>query len=328
MAEAAVGAADFKLLEDQSLEEMVESMSGRPKGLSPAGRKEWDRLGSLCMEPDHLGEVVVFFCHDCSKSGCSICCMKDHYQHKKTYMDLTGMDEGAFGHTGIFFPSEFTLEGLFKKLNEDLQGIDIRAENAKDQIRACVDRHKVNIETNKKKLVDHVNAVKKARLKHLQEQQKQLRKNLDWLISIVLFTNQHFDSDDPFSLLLAEKEITRRVAELNEKCCKVSLPSERDWNLDKIKVIKDGKYVQANQSQKHSTTSPHPDGSMAKGGAGDTKGGGVVPGMRTIHDSTFKAASVKVGFEMEPAMIQEFVKVCCQELGEKYRLKVKREETT
>ncbi len=317
MAEAAGGAADLKLSEDPSLAEIVESMSGRPKGLSQEGCKEWDRLGSLCL--DHLGEVVVFFCQHCSKSGCSICCMEDHYEHKKTYMDFGGvMDEGAFGHTGIFFPPEFTLEGLFKKLNEDLQGIDIRAENAKDQIRICVERHKANLESTKKKLVDHVNAVKKARLKHLQEQQKQLRKNLDWLISIILFTNQHFDSDDPFSLLLAEKEITRRVVELNEKCCKVSLPSERDWNLDKIKVIKDGKYVWANQSQKHP-----PSSSPA---APDGKGG--TPGMKSIHDSTFKATSVKIGFEMEPAMIQAFVQVCCEELGEKYRLTVKKEDKT
>lgn len=287
--------------DEEALAEMVETMSGRPKGLSQEGCKEWDRLGSLCL--DHLGEVVVFFCHDCSKAGCSICCMKDHHQHRKTYMDISGMDEGAFGHTGIFFPAEFTLEGLFKRLNEDLQGIDIRADNAKDKIKACVDRHKASLEATKKRLVDHVNAVKKARLKHLQEQQKQLRKNLDWLIGIVLFTNQHFDSDDPFSLLLAEKEITRRVAELNEKCCKVSLPSEQEWNLDKIKVIRDGKYVWANQS-KRNPSQP------------------VRPGVRTVHDATFSAASVKVKFEMEPEMLREFVKVCCEELGEEYKLQV------
>ena len=302
MAEAAL-AEEIQLKGDEAaLAEMVESMSGRPKGLDQEGRKEWDRLGGLCME--HLGEVVVFFCQDCSKAGCSICCMKDHHQHNKVYMDLAGVDEGAFGHTGIFFPPEFTLEGLFKKLNEDLQNIDIRADNAKDQIRACVDRHKANLEAAKKKLVDHVNAVKKARLKHLQEQQKQLRKNLDWLIGIVLFTNQHFDSDDPFSLLLAEKEITRRVAELNEKCCKVSLPSEQEWNLDKIKVIRDGKYVWANQSRRN-------------------PGQQRPPGVRTVHDATFSATSVKVKFEMEPEMFRQFVKVCCEELGEEYRLQVK-----
>ena len=321
MAEAAVSTAELKLSEDQIRAEMVESMSGRPKGLSQEGCKEWERLGSLCM--DHLGEVVVFFCHKCSKSGCSICCMKDHFEHEKTYMDIGGVDEGSFGHTGIFFPPEFTLEGLFKKLNEDLQGIDIRAENAKEQIRACIDRHKANLESTKKKLIDHVNAVKKARLKYLQEQQKQLRKNLDWLISIVLFTNQHFDSDDPFSLLLAEKEITRRVAELNEKCCKVSLPSERDWNLDRIKVIRDGKYVWANQSQKHTSSSSPPPGS----GGGGGRGRGT-SGIRTVHNTTFSAASVKVGFEMEPKMIREFVKVCCQKLSEEHRLKVEKKETT
>lgn len=295
MAEAV---AVLKLKEDESLAEIVESLSDRPKGLTQEGCKEWDRLGSLCL--DHLGEVVVFFCQDCSKAGCSICCMKEHHQHNKRYMDIGGVDEGAFGNTGIFFPPEFTLEGLFKKLNEDLQSIDIRAENAKDRIRACVERHRANLELTKKKLVDHVNAVKKARLKYLQEQQKHLRKNLDWLISIVLFTNQHFDSDDPFSLLLAEKEITRRVAELNEKCCKISLPTEQDWNLDKIKVIREGKYVWANQSRKHSSR--------------------LHPGVRTVHDTTFSAASVKVKFEMEPEMLHEFVKVCCHELGEEYSL--------
>ena len=290
--------------EAAALAELVDSMSGRPKGLDQEGRKEWDRLGGLCMEPEHLGEVVVFFCLDCSKAGCNICCMKEHYGHRKEYMDIAGVDEGAFGHTSIFFPADFTLEGLFKKLNEDLQGIDIRAENAKEQIKACVDRHKANLESTKKKLVDHVNAVKKARLKHLQEQQKQLRKNLDWLIGIILFTNQHFDSDDPFSLLSAEKEITRRVVELNEKCCKVSLPSEQEWNLDKIKVIKDGKYVWANQSKQRSP------------------GQQTRPGVRTVHDATFSATSVKVKFEMDPVMLRQFVKVCCEELGEEYRLQV------
>lgn len=303
MAEAV---ASFQLLKrenkEDSLADLVESMSGRPKGLSQEGVKEWERLGGLCME--HLGEVVAVFCRDCSKSGCGICCMKDHFQHKTTYMDMGGAGEGSFGQTGIFFPSDFTLEGLFKKLNDDLQNIDIRAVDAKDQIRACVAKHKTRLESTKKELVDHVNAVKKARLKYLQEQQKQLRKNLDWLISLVLFTNQHFDSDDPFSLLLAEKEITRRVAELNEKCCKISLPTEQDWNLDKIKVIRDGKYVRANQSQKH--VASHVVRSS--------------PGVRTVNDTPFSATSVRVGFEMAPAVLSEFVKVCCEELGEEYKL--------
>lgn len=301
--------------DEQSLAELVESMSGRPKGLSQAGVKEWDRLGGLC--PDHLGEVVVMFCQDCCKSGCSICCMKDHYQHKKTYMDIGGTGEGSFGHTGIFFPSDFTLEGLFKRLNEDLQGVDIRAADAKDRIKACVAKHKARLESTKKDLVDHVNAVKRARLKYLQEQQKQLRKNLDWLISLVLFTNQHFDSDDPFSLLLAEKEITRRVAELNEKCCKISLPTERDWNLDKIKVIRDGKYVWANQSQKRALSSTH--GGMHTAGATAT-------GVRTVHDASFSATSVKASFDMAPEMLKEFVRVCCEELGEEYHLTVPKQE--
>lgn len=289
--------------DEDSLAELVESLSGRPKGLSLEGVKEWERLGGLCME--HLGEVIVMFCQDCSKSGCCSCCMNEHYQHNKTYMDIGGMGEGSFGQTGIFFPSEFTLEGLFKKLNEDLQDIDIRAADAKERIKACVAKHKTRLESTKKELVDHINAVKKAKLKYLQEQQKQLRKNLDWLISLMLFTNQHFDSDDPFSLLLAEKEITRRVVELNEKCCKISLPTEQEWNLDKIKVIRDGKYVWANQSQKRATshTVQH-------------------PGMKTTHNATFSATSVKVGFEMAPGMLSEFVEVCCKELGEEYRLMV------
>ena len=185
-------------------------------------------------------------------------------------------------------------------IHSHLQVIDLRAEDAKEQIRACVDRHKAMMESSKKALVDHVNAVKKARLKHLQEQQKQLRKNLDWLISIVLFTNQHFDSDDHFSLLLAEKEITRRVAELNEKCSKISLPNERDWNLDNIKVVRDGKYVWANRSRRAPPPFRH--------------------GLRTVHDASFSAASVKVSFQMEPVMLQQFIKVCCEELGEKYQL--------
>ena len=289
--------------EEDTLAELVESLSGRPKGLSMEGVREWDRLGGLCME--HLGEVVAMFCVDCSKSGCSICCMKDHYKHELTYMDMGGTRDGSFGQTGIFFPSEFTLEGLFKKLNEDLQDIDIRAADAKERIRACVSKHKTRLESTKKELVDHINAVKKARLKFLQEQQKQLRKNLDWLIGLVLFTNQHFDSDDPFSLLLAEKEITRRVMELNEKCCKISLPTEQEWNLDKIKVIRDGKYVWANQSQKRATSRT------------------LRPGVgTTVHDTTFSATSVKVGFEMAPGMLNEFVKVCCQELGEDFKLAV------
>lgn len=327
MAEAAAK-EDFQFKGDEAaVAELVESMSGRPKGLDPEGRKEWGRLGSLCMEPEHLGEVVVFFCHDCSKAGCSICCMRDHHQHRKSYMDMAGVDEGAFGHTGIFFPADFTLEGLYKKLNEDLQDIDIRAEGAKEQIRACVERHKASLEATKKKLVEHVNAVKKARLKHLQEQQKQLRKNLDWLIGIVLFTNQHFDSDDPFSLLLAEKEIARRVIELNERCCKVSLPSEQEWNLDKIKVIRDGKYVWANQPKgphhgPPSSSSPRPPSSSFPHAQQPS------PGVVTLHDSSFGASSVKVNFGMKPEMLRQFVRVCCQELGEEYRLKVKEDETS
>lgn len=289
--------------EGTELKEELNSSVGRPPGLDGEGIKEWNKLGSLC--PEHLGEEVTFFCHDCSKAVCTMCSMKDHHQHKKSYTDT--VEEGSFGHTGIFFPEEFTMSGLLKSLNEELQEIDIRAGDAKEKIKACVERHKADLETTKKTLIDHVNAVKKARLKHLQEQQKQLRKNLDWLISIVLFTNQHFDSDDHFSLLFAEKEITRRVAELNEKCSKIALPSEKDWNLDKIKVIHDGKYVWANRSQKQQQQQ-HQHGTHES------------TGMRTVHDTTFSASSVKVGFEMEAGLLQEFVKVCCDELGDKYQL--------
>ena len=104
---------------DDSLAGNGECSEGKPANLSEEGVKEWERLGGLCDE--HLGEVIVFFCHDCSKASCTICSMRYHHQHKKSYMDMDGADEGSFGHTGIFFPPEFTLDGLLKKLNEDLQ---------------------------------------------------------------------------------------------------------------------------------------------------------------------------------------------------------------
>ena len=263
--------------------------------------KEWERIGCLC--PDHLGEVVAFFCEDCSKAGCTLCSMKDHYKHKKKFVADKDTEEGSFGHTGIFFPPEFTIDGLLKKLNEDLQHVDLRSENAQEQIKSCVSTYKNVLETKKKMLIDHVNAVKKAKLKFLQEQQKQLRKTLDELVSSTSYAQRFLESDDHFSLLSAEKEITKRLAELNEKCSKIILPTQRDWNLDKIRMIRDGKYVKINRFPRP----PSPP----------------VPGMKTIHDPGFKAASASVSFSVEPEMLQAFVRTCCQELGEKYWLRVR-----
>ena len=272
---------------------------GKPPHLTQGGASEWDRLGCLC--PKHLGEVVSYFCSDCRRSCCTICSMSDHHRHHKSFVDTGEMDEGAFGHTGIFFPSQFTIEGLLKRLNEDLQNVDIRADDAKEQIKACVKRHKAKLESSKKNLVEHVTAVKKAKLKYLQEQQKRLRKNLDCLVDMVEVMKKHLDSDDHFSILLAEKWLTRRVAELNEKCSKISLPSEQDWNLDKIKVVCDGKYVCAGQ---------HP---KSLGGLGKGR-------VRSVHDIRFNATYADVEFEIAPELMRQLVKVCCVELGEKYKL--------
>ncbi len=263
--------------------------------------KEWERIGCLC--PDHLGEVVSFFCEDCSKAGCTLCSMKDHYKHKKNFIADKDIDEGSFGHTGIFFPSEFTIDGLLKKLNEDLQDIDLRSDDAQEKIKSCISAYKDVLEAKKKMLIDHVNAVKKAKIKFLQEQQKQLRKTLDELVSSSSYAKRFLESDDHFSLLSAEKEITKRLAELNEKCSKTILPTQRDWNLDKIKMIRDGKYVKINRFKRP----PSPP----------------IPGMKTVHDPGFKATSASLSFSVEPEMLQAFVSTCCQELGEKYWLRVR-----
>lgn len=302
MAEAADDLASLKERSRALLSDTEEITGSKPPNLTREGASEWLRLGCLC--PEHLGEVVSYFCSDCSRSCCTICSMRDHYKHQKSFVDTGERDEGAFGHTGIFFPSQFTIEGLLKELNEDLQSVDIRAGDAKEQIKACVERHKAKIESSKKDLVEHVTAVKRARLKFLKEQQKRLRKNLDCLIGVVEVMKKHLDSDDHFSILLAEKEITRRVAELNEKCAKVSLPSEQDWNLDKIKVVCDGKYVCAGQLQKNTLTH------------------GMQGGVRSVNDVRFNATCAKVEFEMDPEVMKQFVKVCCVELGEKYKLRV------
>lgn len=273
----------------------------RPANLTPEAAKEWDKIGCLCVE--HLGEVVSFFCDDCTQAGCTLCFMRDHCGHRKKYVGTEGIDDGLFGHTGIFFPPEFTVEGLLKNLNEDLQDIDLQAPGARDQIKQCIRRHKTVLETQKRMLIDHVNAVKKAKLKYLQEQQKHLQKTLEELNSSVLYAKKFLDSDDHFSLLTAEKEITRRLAELNEKCSKITLPTEGDWNLDKIKVIRDGRYVKVNRGRR---LPPPPKA-----------------GMKTVHDASFKATTVKLSFGMDSDMFHSFVRTCCQELGEKYWLRVR-----
>ena len=274
---------------------------GKPSGLVPEAAREWDRIGCLCNE--HLGEVVSFFCDDCSQSGCTLCFMRDHYGHNKRYVSTENIDDGLFGHTGIFFPPEFTIEGLLRDLNKDLQQIDLRAPESKELIQESIGRHKNVLETQKRMLIDHVNAVKKAKLKYLQEQQKQLQKTLEELNSSVTYAKRFLESDDHFSLLAAEKEITRRLAELNEKCSKITLPTEGDWNLDKIKVIRDGKYVKVNRGRR---PPPSPR-----------------PGVKTVHDPSFKATSVKLSFSMESDMFHMFIRTCCQELGEKYWLRTR-----
>lgn len=285
---------------------MSTSLCGNDKdkkavGLSTERFKELERVGFLC--PVHLGEVVSYFCDDCGKSCCTICAMLEHYLHTKRYARSESIEDGLFGHTGIFFPSEFTIEGLLKKVNDDLQHIDLKSPDAKEKIKACVTLHKGVLETKKRTLIDHVNAVKKAKLKYLQEQQKHLRKTLDELNGSVSYAKRYLETDDHFSLLSAEKEITRRLAELNEKCSKITLPTERDWNLDKIKVIRDGKYVRVNRSRRPPTPPK--------------------PGMKTVHDAGFKATSVKLSLTVEPDTFQAIVRTCCQELGEKYWLRVR-----
>ncbi len=262
--------------------------------------KEWEKIGCLC--PDHLGEVVSFFCEDCIKAACTLCSMNDHYKHSKKFVGDKKVNEGSFGHTGIFFPPEFTIDGILIKLNEDLQDIDLRSEDSQEAIKSCISTYKDVLEAKKKMLIDHVNAVKKAKIKFLQEQQKQLRKTLDELVSSSSYAARYLESDDHFSLLSAEKEITKRLAELNEKCSKITLPTQKDWNLDKIKMIRDGKYTKINRFKQP----PSPP----------------TPGMKTIHDSGFRVTSASLSFNVEPEVFQAFVRTCCQELGEKYWLRV------
>ncbi len=311
MSEKSVSQKEGKVVTDQGAFEVKENgiasveevtvVSSAPPDLSPEAKREWDKVGCLCDE--HMGEVISFVCDGCVQAGCTFCCMRDHYGHKKKYVSTEGIDDGLFGHTGIFFPPEFTIEGLLKHLNGDLQTIDLRAPDAKEKIKECIQRQKSSLETQKRMLMDHVNAVKKAKLKYLQEQQRHLQKTLEELNSSVLYTRQFLDSDDSFGLLTAEKEITRRLAELNEKCSKITLPTERDWNLDKIKVIRDGKYVKVYRGKKP----PLPP----------------KPGMKTIHDPTFTPTVANVSFSMDKDVFQVFVKACCQELGEKYWLRIR-----
>jgi len=263
--------------------------------------KECKRIGCLC--PRHLGEVVAYFCEDCLKAGCTLCFMIDHHKHKAKVMLDRESDEGSFGQTGIFFPPEFTIDGLLSSLNEDLQTIDLRSETAQDQVKACVTCCKSQLEINKKVLIDHINAVKKAKLNFLQEQQKQLHKTRDELASSFSYAKKFLESDDKFSLLCAEKEITKRLAELNEKCYKMIVPTQSDWNLDKIKMIRDGKYVNINKFKE-------PPNSFSTG-------------IKTVNDLAFKSGSVSVSLSMESEMFQAFVRTCCKELGQKYWLRTK-----
>ena len=280
-----------------------EKEAGPPSGVPQRARdsREWERVGGLCEA--HLGEVLAFFCDDCTRAACPVCGMTEHHGHAKRYVGSEGVEDGLFGHTGIFFPSEFTIEGLLKGLNEDLQPIHLRDPSAAEKIKECVKRHRVALERQKRVLTEHVNAVKKAKLKYLQEQQKHLQRTLEDLNGSVTYAKRFLDSDDHFGLLSAEKEITRRLAELNEKCSKITLPTERDWNLDKIKVIRDGKYVKANRGKK-----PNPP---------------PKPGMRTVHDASFKASAARVDFSVDPDTFEAFVRTCCQEMGDRYWLRMR-----
>ena len=269
-----------------------------PVNLTPQGAKEWERLGCLC--PEHIGEVVAFFCDDCMQACCTLCGMIRHHEHRKRYA-MERICDGQFGHTDIFLPPEFTVEGVLETLNEDLQSIDIHSPEASERVKQCFAKHKGALEVQKRTLIDHVNAVKKAKLKYLQEQQKQFQKTFEELTSSMAHVKKYSESEDYFSFLAAEKEMTRRLAELNEKCSKISLPTERDWNLDKIRVVKDGKYVKVNRGRKPPPTRP---------------------GVKSIHDPSFKATSVKLHFTVDPDMFCAFVRTCCRELGEKYWFRV------
>ena len=267
--------------------------------LTVHGSKEWERVGSPC--PLHTGEVLSFFCLNCLEACCTVCGMLYHYEHQKRSCSSVPCD-GEFGHTGLFFPPEFSVEGVLKSLNEELQNVNIHGSDASNRIEQCFTSHKSALEVQKRMLIDHINAVKKARLKFIQEQQKQLHKTFEELTASMAYMKRYSNSKDDFSFLAAEKLMTRRVAELNEKCSRISLPRESDWNLDKICVVRDGQYVKVNRSRR---PPPPPR-----------------PGVKSIHDPTFKATSVKLHFSIDQDMFSAFVKTCCHELGEKYWLRV------
>ena len=269
-----------------------------PANLTVQGAKEWERLGWLC--PEHIGEVVSFFCEECMQACCTVCGMLYHHGHCKRCAMVIPSD-GQFGHTGIFLPPEYTVEGVLKALNEELQSVDMHSQDASERIKECFAKHKSALEVQKRLLIDHVTAVKKAKLRFLQGQKKQLHKTFGELGNNMTHMKKYSESDDHLGLLAAEKEMTRRLAELNEKCSKISLPTERDWNLDKIQVVKDGKYVKVNRGR------PPPPSR---------------PGVKSIHDPTFRATSVKLHFTVDPDMFCAFIRTCCHELGEKYWLRV------
>ena len=271
-----------------------------PANLTAQGTKEWEKLGCLC--PVHIGEVVCFFCVDCMQSCCTVCGMTEHNSHQKKHRGEV-VPDGQFGHTGLFFPPEFIIEGVLKALNEDLQNIDIHTAEAPERVKQCFSRHQTALAAQKRSLIDHINAVKKARLKYLQKQQKQLHKTFEELTATKAHIQKYSDSNDDFSFLAAEKETTRRVAELNEKCSKISLPTEEDWGLDKIRVLRNGQYVKVNRGRRPPPPPPR-------------------PGIKSFNDPTFKATSVRLHFSLEPDMFSAFVRTCCQELGEKYLLRV------
>lgn len=270
-----------------------------PANLTVKGFKEWDRLGCLC--PLHVGEVLSFFCFNCMQASCTMCGIIYHYEHQKRYSGDAPFD-GEFGQTGIYFPLEFTVEGVLKNLNQQLQSVNIHDLDAVKKIEQCFTSHKSTLEVQKRILIDHINAVKKARLKFLQDQQRQLHKTFEELTASMAHIKRYSNSTDGFSFLAAEKLMTRRVAELNEKCSKISLPAERDWNLDKICVKREGQYVNVYRSRQ---PPPSPR-----------------PGVKSIHDPTFKATFVKLHLSVNQDMFSAFIKTCCHELGEKYWLRV------
>ena len=294
----ALATADDGEEEEDSPDSVVEEWV--PANLTAQGAREWEKLGCLC--PVHIGEVVCFFCVDCMQACCTVCGMTDHYSHTKKHRGEVAVD-GQFGHTGLFFPPEFMIEGVLKTLNKDLQHVDMFRANAAERVKQCFSQHQIALEAQKRTLIDHINAVKKARLKYLQEQQKQLQKTFEELTATMAHIRKYSDSDDDFSFLAAEKETTRRVAELNEKCSKIALPTEEDWGLDKTRVVRDGQYVKVNRGRRPLPPPPR-------------------PGIKSIHDPTFKATSAKLHLSLEPDMFSAFVRTCCQELGEKYWLRV------